>query len=379
MEQMPVWTPPTPPQDSNDLYIDYSLAFTYETSVMPESQVPPVYVAKENKRLKLDHRVIARNKQHKLRKDEVINIPRSLFDNTIPALLKLRRELRLQKLKGLFTGGPDVHRLTKTLISIGANGNLPQPPTLTQQAANSKQPQVYLQGLQYESQIHWNINEDWAILRVIQFHQELCLNLLVLTPGHIPNWDLVSDAVNSEAFNFRSPKLCRHHYESVVLQREEGKLLHDPSPKKSKKLQKAAVAAAAAAATAAAALAATPNTTNSPVPSGQATSTLPKPSQGRPMRTSHIFLQDKNHSFTQFCNSRFETIKQIANKKQPTVKLFLNATGKNPKHIAMLGEYGINYDQPMTPMQIALNRAERLDKEKAKTRQQQITEQQLLS
>lgn len=52
---MQVWAPPTPPQDENDLYIDYSLGFMYEQSLMPESQLPPVYIPKEtNKRLRLD-------------------------------------------------------------------------------------------------------------------------------------------------------------------------------------------------------------------------------------------------------------------------------------------------------------------------------------
>lgn len=50
-----VWAPPTPPQDENDIYIDYSLGFLYEQNPMPESLLPPVYVPKEsNKRLKLD-------------------------------------------------------------------------------------------------------------------------------------------------------------------------------------------------------------------------------------------------------------------------------------------------------------------------------------
>ena len=114
-----------------------------------------------------------------MRKDEVINIPRSLFDKPSPALLRLRRELKIQKLKGILVGGPDINRLQKTLYAIGANVTIPQPPTLAQQATMSKAPQLILQGLQVESQLHWNINEDWSILQVIQFLQELPLNLLI--------------------------------------------------------------------------------------------------------------------------------------------------------------------------------------------------------
>lgn len=370
MEQMPIWAPPTPPQDSNDYYVDYSMAFLYETSIVPESQLPPVHVPREPKRIKLDPAIgktgsldplrhflkslsiSARNKQHKVRKDDVMNIPRSLFDKPSPALLKLRRELKIQKLKGLLIGGPDVQRLQKTLSGLGTNVNVPQPLTLAQQAAAGKATQIILQGLQIENQLSWSINEDWAILQIIQFHQELPLNLMILSPGHIPNWDLVSDSVNSIALNFRSAKICRHHYESVILQREEGKILHDPSPKKNKKLPKQ-------------------NSTNIPsstvppanspaAPSGQTPAPALKSNLGRPMRTSHVYIQDGNTSFSQLYHTRFETIKQIANKKQPTLRsMFLNSMGKNTRHISLLNELGVNYDQPLTPIQIAANRAER--------------------
>ena len=46
-----IWCPPTPPQDDSDVYIDYSLAHMYETRVMDESRLPPVYVHKELKRV----------------------------------------------------------------------------------------------------------------------------------------------------------------------------------------------------------------------------------------------------------------------------------------------------------------------------------------
>lgn len=45
-----IWCPPTPPQDDSDVYMDYTLAHLYETRVMDESSLPPVYVRKELKR-----------------------------------------------------------------------------------------------------------------------------------------------------------------------------------------------------------------------------------------------------------------------------------------------------------------------------------------
>ena len=40
------------------MYIDSSTCFLYEPSVMPESQLPPVYVKKDNKRQRLDPAVL---------------------------------------------------------------------------------------------------------------------------------------------------------------------------------------------------------------------------------------------------------------------------------------------------------------------------------
>lgn len=103
MEQMPIWAPPTPPQDDNDLYVDYSMAFLYEQSVMTESQLPQVYIQKEAKRLRVEPGAAPRNKQ-KPRKDEVVAIPKSLFDRPSAVVLKLRKELKVQKQRGHLIG-----------------------------------------------------------------------------------------------------------------------------------------------------------------------------------------------------------------------------------------------------------------------------------
>lgn len=49
-----LWTPPTPPQDDNDIYIDSVMMLMYDTTPIPESKLPPIYVRKEHKRLKMD-------------------------------------------------------------------------------------------------------------------------------------------------------------------------------------------------------------------------------------------------------------------------------------------------------------------------------------
>ena len=52
---MPIWVPPSPPRDDNDVYIDRSLALCYELEPMSEDRLPPVWVnKKELKKMKMD-------------------------------------------------------------------------------------------------------------------------------------------------------------------------------------------------------------------------------------------------------------------------------------------------------------------------------------
>lgn len=39
---------------------------------------------------------------------------------------------------------------------------------------------------------------------------------------------------------------------------------------------------------------------------------------------------------------------------------------KNPKHAAVLGDYGIQYEGPLTPIDVATRRHERIEREKLK-------------
>ena len=148
----------------------------------------------------------------KVRKEETVYAPRSLFDRPSPALAKLRRDLKLQKFRGIVRPPVPLPNLTlKTpalpIRPIEENENTPE----------------------------WLIHEDWILLQAVQNLLELPLNLVILTPAHIPNWDLVADMVNSYSRSYRSPKQCRNRYIHVILPREEGKAAIDTSPKKIKK------------------------------------------------------------------------------------------------------------------------------------------------
>ncbi|XP_064088825.1 helicase domino-like [Macrobrachium nipponense] len=322
-EEMPVWHPPTPPRDENDLYIDHSLGFWYDPSIMPESALPPFYIKKEHKRIKIEpgtgalanDETVGLRRVQKHRREDAVYAPRSLFDRPSPAIVKIRQALKHQKYRGIVRPSIPLPGLKPSLLT--------KPPVA-----------------EPENAPEWTVNEDWAVVQALQQHLqvELPINLLVLSPGHTPNWDLVADLVNSISRCFRSARHCRARYESTILPREEGKLPPDTPTKKISKKQKSGI--------------------------------LSKPlhKSSRPMRTSHLFREDNNSTYSGLYSSRFETIKSIAIKRTPTTKPpLINSTHKNPKHAQVLLESGIQYDNPLNPGQVAANLAERIQRAKQKS------------
>lgn len=271
---------------------------------MPESHLPPIYVKREYKRSRTEAGFSGEARRApKIRKEDNYFAPRSLFDRPSPALAKLRRDLKLQRYRGIFK------------------------PNL--QIPGLKQPLSLKPLTEPEGMTEWCIYEDVAILHVLQNLQGLPLNLMLLSPGHTPNWDLVADTVNQLSRTYRSPKQCRYRYEAVIVPREEGKLLE--SPKKQKKVK------------------------------GQTKSPIVK-SGVRTMRTSQFFVGDNNNSFSKLSKLKFENIKAAYLKKAPPPKqVFGTQAQKNSKHAAVLSEFGVvNYDCPLNPIDIALKKAEKL-------------------
>lgn len=308
---MQLWSPPTPPQDDSDLYIDYSLCFLYEQGIIPESELPAVYVKKEVKRTRADAGFFMDGRRPvKIRKEDNYFPPRSLFDRPSPALAKLRRDLKLQRYRGNF----------KPIIQLSGLKQQQQ-----QQAQMPAKPLVEPEGM-----AEWAIYEDMVLLNIIQNMQGLPLNLMLLSPGHTPNWDLVADIVNQTSRVYRTPKQCRYRYEAVIVPREEGKLIENPKkqPKKTKNPLKAA-----------------------------------SPPKGiRALRTSQLFINDNNMSFTKMMKTNFDFIKAAFMKKAPQLKqMLVNPSMKNPKHASVLIEFGVtNYEAPLTPIEIAARRAEKM-------------------
>ncbi|XP_069134718.1 helicase domino-like isoform X2 [Argopecten irradians] len=296
-EHMPMWAPPTPPHDDNDLYLDQTMCFLYEPAVMPESQLPPIYIKKEHKKPKVESITTRKQKQ---RKEEQPRVPRSLFDRPTAALLRMRREAKLKQ------GG-----LLKPFRPVPPVINKP-----TDQSADHPE---------------WLIHEDWALLQAVQSLFDVPLNLMVVSPAHQLNWDLVADIVSSVSRVYRSAKQCRNRYENVIIPREEGRILYDINPRKQSKKTKG----------------------------------IYKTKNNRPMRTSQLYVQDGNQAITMLHSLRFDSAKTLAAKRPPTLKQTLvSPTPKNPKHAAVLSESGITYDQPLDPMNVAEIRAQRIQREK---------------
>lgn len=141
-------------------------------------------------------------------KEESVYAPRSLFDRPSPALMKMRRDMKLYKYRAIVRPPMPVLKTSSHFVKTS-----PEP----------------------DQAMDWLVYEEWGLLNSIQSYQSLPLSTIILSPGHTPNWDMVADSINNGARLFRSPKHCRGRYESVIMPREEGKLLYDTTPKKQKK------------------------------------------------------------------------------------------------------------------------------------------------
>jgi len=261
--------------DEKDLYVDYTAHFLYEVNIMPESQLPPVnqqYTENEStsytigsKKIRLtgtpvvpggyfqastQHPHLQQHLQNltnipstpdgssaplsgqqssrkpKVRRDEVICLPKSIFDRQTPNFAKIRRELKLQKLRCVTKGNDsDPFAMQKFFHSFSLNplGQSLQQETIVNSV--NRQMQQYnnagiLLAYHQEQLPPWTIQEEWALIMVIQHLQDLPVNLCILTPGHTPNWELVSEVISDIGFTHRSFKMCEYHFALNVQKRE---------------------------------------------------------------------------------------------------------------------------------------------------------------
>merc|ERR1712223_530635 len=349
----------------SDLTSNY-FSYLYDTiSLMEESELPPVYVKKEL--APINHKLEPmlgtnlhglsssgdipglnqREYKNTMRNDNYGSIgglvpgptyaPRSLFD----------RPVNPQKIR------PKVPR-PHPQAGVGRDGLPIKVPSLPFNPLPRTQ-------IEAESAPDWLVAEDWALLTAVRDLLELPLNLQATSPAHTPNWDMIADMVNSVSHVYRGPRQCRNRYETIVVPREEGRILFDlssiappdlsqmgtPTSKKKKKQDKKSLP-------------------------------QPPPKPNRPIKTATLFKQDDNRAWTQMFGNRFGSIKAVAMKRAPTTKpLVVNPVPKNSKHAQVLSESGISYDAPLNPISVAANRAERIQKEKQHN--QQVQQQQKIA
>lgn len=262
--------------DEKDLYVDYTAHFLYEPNIMLESQLPPVnqqYTEEEStsytigsKKIRLTGTPVVPGgyfqatsnqlphlQQHlqnltninsgadgssstiagqptarkpKVRRDEVICLPKSIFDRQTPNFAKIRRELKLQKLRCVTKGNDsDPFAMQKFFHTFSLNplGQSLQQETIVNSVNRQMQqfndPRILL--AYHQDQLPpWTIQEEWALMMIIQHLQDLPVNLCILTPGHTPNWELVSEVISDIGFTHRSFKMCEYHFALTIQKRE---------------------------------------------------------------------------------------------------------------------------------------------------------------
>ncbi|KAL1451693.1 hypothetical protein WDU94_006048, partial [Cyamophila willieti] len=140
------------------------------------------------------------------RDDVPPSVPRSLFDRPSPALLKLRAEVRLAKYR---SGGAAGRSSGMAGLSSAAATSSAVAKSV---AALGLKPSVTPGTPEPEPGPEWLIHEDSSLLQAV-LGLEIQPNLVILAPGHTPNWDLVAELVNQVSRVYRSAKSCQNRYE----------------------------------------------------------------------------------------------------------------------------------------------------------------------
>ena len=313
----------------------------YSKELIPDTDLPPVHVKKEKKNntplpiagvicqamspptpgsgQMSPSSALENNRSKMRREDQMHNTPpRSLFDRPRPFKMVPKR--------------PPGHSSVSLASSLSSTNSLSS-------TFSSLKPMLR----DSDAGPEWTIQEDWTLHQSVTSVQELTLAAMSPSaPGHLVNWDMVSDMVNAVSWCYRSGKQCRARWESSLVPREEGRPTYDLTPKKLKKDKKL----------------------------GIKPEKRPVTAHGQSLKTAALYKNDNNNAISSTFSSRFETIKSIANKRTPTTTpLLVNPTQRNPKHAAVLAEYSIDYDTPVSPIQVAANRAERIQATKARTAQ----------
>lgn len=81
------------------------------------------------------------------------------------------------------------------------------------------------------------------------------------------------------------------------------------------------------------------------------------------MKTSQLYIQDNNATFSKIINDRFKLLAETIVKRKTVERPSFSLAPKNPKPPE---NPSINFDVPLSPKKIACNRAERIARDKQK-------------
>lgn len=312
----------------------------------------------------------AKSMRHRM--DELCSIQKSPFDRVTAVVTRFRRELLSVKLK-LWPGGTYLMSpIQRTVASASMNG-LPQ--SNLNSPSNLAKMQQFISGSYLP---RFMIHDDFRILLVLLYYQDVMFNLSVIFPSHTPNWELVAECVNANNIIQKTPKLCRYHYEAVIAAKDErfedkNTFPASTTTKQSKSKKKAAAAAAATGSAIASGgvgfasnFVGAPNALNAsigPQP-GSSKNTSNKDclnSYIQPLRriaeTMNAAGLDNNKAFTSMMFTRFQAIKRIVNNKTHTASPLSyknNPNNKSYNHTQLLKTaYNIDFDQPISASVLA--------------------------
>ncbi|NXT78119.1 EP400 protein, partial [Zapornia atra] len=173
-----LWTPPVVPKNHDDLYTDSVMCLMYTNTPIPESKLPPLPVRRACKRRRTDLSSSGERKKHCHRR--MVVPPPSLFNQVTPRLLESQQKTLLWVKQKMCFAGP-----SSALVSAADTG---------------------------QDSPAWLIAEDLALLKAVKHLRTCPLNLAIASPAQTPNWDFVSDVVNTCNYVYRSPEQCQNHY-----------------------------------------------------------------------------------------------------------------------------------------------------------------------
>lgn len=302
------------------------------------------------------------------RSDDLYVIPKSLFDRPTSMLARFRRELLMNRMK-LWPGSTvlqsPIQLTMKQLNTTVAPVSLLTP---SQSVSKFSTPNSLCPD--------WSLSEDFTILSVLMYMQDVPFNLCSVFPGVEVNWDLIADVVNSLNGNQRSPDYCRFHYESIISSKAEPpKAIEAPNPPSKEKTSGTAAKPK------------TKKVKNQPVPvpshpvkppsginshlensnaSNKASLSLASASVplNRLANITQAFYKDNNEQFTTNIRNQFKTMARIEAKRGKPVYLshFKNQPVKSFNHAEFLkNKFDIDYKNVLSIEDLSKARADKID------------------